>query len=67
MRWIGSLGLADLLYVDWINNEFLLCGTGNYIQYPIINHIRKEYEKEYIYILYMYIYQNHFVRHQKLI
>ena len=24
--------------------------TGNYIQYPVINHNGKEYEKEYIYV-----------------
>ena len=24
--------------------------TGNYIQYPVINHNGKEYEKEYIHI-----------------
>ena len=24
----------------------LLCSTGSYIQYPVINHNRKEYEKE---------------------
>ena len=29
--------------------------TGNYIQYPVINHNGKEYKKEYIYI-YIYIY-----------
>ena len=28
----------------------LLYSTGNYIQYPAINHNRKEYEKEYIYL-----------------
>ena len=28
----------------------LLYSTGNYIQYPVINHNGKEYEKEYIYI-----------------
>ena len=31
----------------------------NYIQYPIINHNGKEYEKRYIYM-------NHFAVHQKL-
>ena len=52
--WIGSLGLADAnYYIDWINNKVLLYSTGNYIQYPVINHHGKEYEKECIYI-YMY-------------
>ena len=38
--WIGSLGLEDakLLYIEWINNKVLPYSTGNYIQYPIINH-----------------------------
>ena len=31
-----------------INNKVLLCSTGNYIQYPVLNHNGKEYEKEYI-------------------
>ena len=28
--------------------KFLLCNTGNCIQYSVINHNGKEYEKEYI-------------------
>ena len=28
----------------------LLDNIGNYMQYPVINHHGKEYEKEYIYI-----------------
>ena len=37
--WIGSLGLADvnyILYIEWINNKVLLYSTGNYIQYAVI-------------------------------
>ena len=34
-----------LLYIEWINNKILLYSTGNYIQYPMINHSGKEYEK----------------------
>ena len=30
-------------------NKVLLYSIGNYIHYPVINHNRKEYEKEYIY------------------
>ena len=30
-----------------INNKVLLQSTGNYIQYPVINHKGKEYEKIY--------------------
>ena len=36
--------------------------TGNYIQYPVINHNSKEYEKE---CIYMYVYLNHFSVQQK--
>ena len=41
---------CKLLYRGWINIKVLLCSTGNYIQYPVINHNGKEYEKECIYI-----------------
>ena len=37
-----------LLYAEWINNKVLLHSTGNYIQYTVINHNEKEYEKIYI-------------------
>ena len=31
-----------------INNKVLLYNIGNYIEYPMVNHNGKEYEKEYI-------------------
>ena len=34
-----------LLHIGRINNKVLLCSTGNCIQYPVINHNAKEYEK----------------------
>ena len=37
---------CTLSYVEWINNKALLYSTGNYIQYPVMNHNGKEYEKE---------------------
>ena len=46
--WTGSWGLASiykLLHVEWINTKVQLFSTGNYIQYPVINHHGKEYEK----------------------
>ena len=55
MDWEFGISRFKLLYVEWINNKVLLYSTGNYIQYPMINHDGKEYEKEYIYI-YIYIY-----------
>ena len=43
--WIGSLRLANAnLHIEWIN-KFLLYKAE--IQHPVINHIGKEYEKEY--------------------
>jgi len=38
----------------WISNKVLLYNTGNYIQYPVINHKGNESGKEYIYI-YIYV------------
>ena len=43
------------------NKKVWLYSTGNYIQYPVINHNGKEYEKEYIYVK-----LNHFALQQKL-
>ena len=40
--WSERLALADTDYTYiWINNMFLLYSTGNYIQYPMIDHNRK--------------------------
>ena len=44
----------QLLYREWIKNVALLCVTGNYIQYPGINHNGKEYEGAYM-CIYIYI------------
>ena len=48
MDWEFGISRCKLLYIEWINNKVLLYSTRNYIQYPVINHNRKEYEKEYI-------------------
>ena len=45
MDWEFGISRCKLLYIEWINNNFLLYSTGNCIQYPIINHNGKEYEK----------------------
>jgi len=42
-------GLVDVNYTGWINSK-VLYSTENYIQQPVINHNRNEYEKEHIYI-----------------
>ena len=49
-NWEFGISRCKLLYIGWINNKVLLYSTGNYIQYPVINHNGKEYEKEYIHI-----------------
>ena len=45
-----GISKCKLLYTEWINNKVLLYSTGNYIQYAVINHNGKEYEKECTYI-----------------
>ena len=47
--WEFGISRDKLLFVEWINDKILLHSTGNYIQYPMINHNGKENEKEYIY------------------
>ena len=37
-----------LSHTEWMNNKVLLYSGGNYIQYPVINHNGKEYEKDYM-------------------
>ena len=44
-----------LLYIKQINNKDLLHSTGNYIQYLIINYNGKEFEKVYVWITLLYI------------
>ena len=41
--WDFGISGCKLLYIGWI-----LYGTGNYIQYPMVNHNGKE--KEYLYV-----------------
>ena len=50
MDWEFGVSRYKLLYIEWINNKVLLLSTGNYIQYPVINHNGKEYKKECIYM-----------------
>jgi len=41
--------IYSFLYINrnTVNNKVLPYSMGNYIQYPVINHNGKEYEKEY--------------------
>ena len=48
MDWEFEVSRCKLLYREWINNKVLMYSTGNYIQYPVINHYGKKYEKMYI-------------------
>ena len=55
--WVGSLGLTDAdYYTERIKNKVPPCSTGNYIQYPLIHYNGKEYEKDCLYVYYIYIY-----------
>ena len=49
MKWEFGISRCKLLYIEWIN-KVLLCSIGNYIQYPVINHNGKEYEKKNVYM-----------------
>ena len=52
MDWEFGINRCKLVYTKWINNKALVWSTGNYIQYPVINHNGKEYGKN----IYMYMY-----------
>ena len=39
--WEFEISRYKLLYTGWINNKVLLYSTGNCIQYPVINHNKK--------------------------
>ena len=45
----SGVSRCKLLYIEWVNKA-LLDSTGNYIQYPGINHNGKEYKKECIHM-----------------
>ena len=44
LDWELGTSRYKLLYIKWINNKVLFYSTGNYIQYPVINHSGKEYK-----------------------
>ena len=48
--------LAAEIFLKGFHNKVILYSTGDYIQYSVTNHNRKEYGKEYIYVcVYIYI------------
>ena len=44
-NWEFGTSRHKLLYMGQINNKVLLCSTGNYIQYPVINYNEKNMKK----------------------
>ena len=50
MDWEFGVSRCKLLHIERINSKVLLYNTGNYIQYPGINHNGKEFKKECIYM-----------------
>ena len=36
-----GISRCKILHVEWINKKVILYSTGNYIQYPMINHNEK--------------------------
>ena len=51
MEWEFGISRRKILYTEQINRwKVLLCSTGNYIQYPGINHNGKEHERERTYM-----------------
>ena len=55
MDWELGIGRCKLVYREWINNKALLQSSGNYSHYPVINHHRKEDEKECVCVYIIYI------------
>ena len=51
MDWEFGISRYKVLYIAWVNNKVHLYNTGNYIQYPVINHNGKEYKEECIYVI----------------
>ena len=41
MDWEFGTSKCKLLHIEWINNKVLLYSTGNYIQYPVIKHVKR--------------------------
>ena len=50
MDWEFGTSICKLLHTERINNKVILYSPGNYIQYPVINHKGKEYEKECVFM-----------------
>ena len=42
MGWEFGISRCKLFYAEWINNRVLLHSTRNYIQYPLIDHMKRK-------------------------
>jgi len=50
MDWELGISRCKVSHTGRINNEVPPYSTGNCIEYPVINHDGKEYEKECMYV-----------------
>ena len=50
MRWEFVASTYKQFYREWIKNNILVYSTENHIQYSMINHSGKEYEKKGVYM-----------------
>ena len=50
MEWEVGAGRCELLYKEGTQSKVPLHSIGEYVQYSVITHSGKEYEKIYIYI-----------------
>ena len=51
LNWEFDISRWKLSCTECVNNKVLQYSTGNSIQYPVINHSGKEYEKECVSLL----------------
>lgn len=47
---VFGVGRCNLLHLEWISNEVLLCTTGNYSQSLEVDHDERWYEKKNVYV-----------------
>ena len=50
MHWEFVASTCKQLYREWTKNNILVYSTENHIQYSMINHSGKEYEKKGVYM-----------------
>ena len=50
MDWESEISSYTLLDTGWKDSKVLLSSSGNYIQNPVTNHNREEYDKEDAYV-----------------